>query len=102
MNATASSFDDIHNFLIKAAFIKSSNSVDYDQFRESFRKIFRAVIVGSSYYQDQVFIVKAADSIWKEDPCTADLGDMDDARVCIDGTTYISLSEQAKCRTTPL
>lgn len=87
--ATLTDWDEVRDMLQGGLFTSPTDSADYDAFEDSFEKIFRSVIVGAAYSQDQVFIAKASVSIWKEDPCTADIGDMDDARVCIDGTAYV-------------
>lgn len=87
--AGTTKWNDIQNFLQQGAFVKAPDSLDYDNFSATFGKIFRSIIVSATYLQDQVFIAKIAKSINGVNPCTVDLCNMNEARICIDDTAYI-------------
>lgn len=83
----------IADILKGGSFAEPPDTGDMDAFSDKFSGLFAATIIESAWFLEQVFIVKASESISGDDPCDCELDgssvDWGDARVCIDGTAYI-------------
>lgn len=83
----------IADVLAGGRFAEPPQEMDQDKFNDRFRNLFAATLIESSWYLEQIFIVKASESISGDDPCDCELDGSSvswgDARVCIDGTAYI-------------
>ncbi|KAJ5975496.1 hypothetical protein N7481_009203 [Penicillium waksmanii] len=75
--------------LIGGAFAEAPNSSDQSKFDDVADQVYASTIVATSWYLEQVFIVKATKTIASKDPCTVDLDFLSEARICIDDVAYI-------------
>jgi hypothetical protein len=75
--------------LIGGNFAAALDTSDRAKFDDVADQVYASTIVATSWYLEQVFIVKAAKTIASHDPCTAKLDFLSDARICIDDVAYI-------------
>ncbi|KAJ5741863.1 hypothetical protein N7533_011272 [Penicillium manginii] len=75
--------------LIGGNFAAALDTSDRAKFDDVADQVYASTIFATSWYLEQVFIVKAAKTIASHDPCTAKLDFLSDARICIDDVAYI-------------